>query len=113
MILGSSPICSLNDVNSTRKNRGERREKKREERERKRERGGELTFATFSRGLRYPIREFEAEGCCLLLLSLPVERNLHEIVAFLSRRYLAGEKKRLEIPVEKVHTKGERRGESI
>ena len=94
---------------------GERRERKekREERERERERGGELTFATFSRGLRYPIREFEAEGCCLLLLSLPVERNLHEIVAFLSRRYLAGEKKRLEIPVEKVHTKGERRGESI
>ena len=52
----------------------------REERERERERGGELTFATFSRGLRYPIREFEAEGCCLLLLSLPVERNLHEIL---------------------------------
>ena len=112
MILGSSPISSLYDVNSTRGERRERKEK-REERERERERGGELTFATFSRGLRYPIREFEAEGCCLLLLSLPVERNLHEIVAFLSRRYLAGEKKRLEIPVEKVHTKGERRGESI
>ena len=108
MILGSSPIRSLKDVTLTRKNRGER-----EGRREKRERGGELTFATFSRGLRYPIREFEAEGCCLLLLSLPVERNLHEIVAFLSRRYLAGEKKRLEIPVEKVHTKGERRGESI
>ena len=36
MILGSSPICSLYDVNSTRKRR--ERKEKREERERERER---------------------------------------------------------------------------
>ena len=38
MILGSSPICSLYDVNSTRGGEREEREKRREKRERERER---------------------------------------------------------------------------